>query len=373
MNKEPREGTVLDFDQLADKYKPETHILLMPQVSKHLLTLTPMYSLDVATYKVDPTNKKHIHPIKGDDTMLGLSKLVIDAIALAADVSIVPTRVDQGFDRMHAIFSATAMMETPSGGRRGVTRSAEWEGEALMQKMRLEAHAHVNKKVQYDDEVETPAGYKKAKELTDEQFAATVEFTFQSRWINEQIYGKRKAESAACSRAIRALLGIQTAYPKIDLQQKEFAIVRFVFTPPVDGNPELLNAVVMATMAARGMLYPGTEIPRGGAAAITGGMPTMQIPYEGTVAPLEFKPAPADVTPAEPTPDFSTAEPEPEPDPILKKIAAMREGLKLVKDQGTLTSLRSQLNKMEEATDRKGISDMYEWMKSNGYIEGGTE
>lgn len=229
----------LTFDGIAEQFPPDKYILLMPQVSRTLLHIVPMWSLDVATVKVDPNDKKQAYPIQGDD--YGLTKTSIDRIATAADLSVMARRIDDRTNRLRAEFEAVAMMETPSGGARGQARSVEWDGELARQKVHNQAVANVQK---YG-----------GNNLTESQFNSRVDIKFQKDWLTEREFGARKAESKAGNRAVRALLGLNTSYYKGELRDKLFAIVRFVFTPDLS-DPDIKMLVIGETLKARSMLYP---------------------------------------------------------------------------------------------------------------------
>lgn len=214
------QSQTLDFDAMAAKYPKEKFILLMPNTSRNLLHAVQFWSLDVSVVEIDPDNTKHAYPVGGGQ--FGLGKAIYDKIATAADLSVVPARTDDRTDRMRAEFSATAMMNTPSGGLRGRTKSCEWDG--------VFEESRVNR------EASSESGYAKA-------------------WSDEQKFGKRKAETKACNRAISAILGMDSSYPLKELKDKSFAVMRFVFSPDLS-DPVVKEVVLKHMLDARSMLYP---------------------------------------------------------------------------------------------------------------------
>lgn len=238
-----RRGSVLTFESIAEQYPPNKFILVKPQVQRHLLTTVPMWSLDVATVKVDTSNDKEAYKIAGGQ--YGLGKVIIDTIADAADVSVAVRRIDDRRDRMRAEFEAHAIMTTPSGGVRGSGRTCEWDGELAEAKVRLQAKRYIRMAID--------KGWRGFDNLSPQQEAAAIEDRFEEQWIKEREFGKRVVESKAANRAIRALLGLQTSYQKADLDNKPFAIVRFVFTPDLDDRDVKMLVVSRGLDAQRGL------------------------------------------------------------------------------------------------------------------------
>jgi len=266
-------GQTLTFEGIAEQYKPENYILLMPQISRNLLHTVPMWSLDVATVKIDPNDKKQAYQIVGSD--YGLSKTSIDRLSTAADLSIMARRIDDRSNRMRAEFEAVAMMDTPSGGARGQARSCEWDGELAKEKVHAQAVASVQKNA--------------TGNITEEQFNLRVQTKFQKDWLAEQEFGKRKTESKAGNRAVRALLGLNTSYSKTELMGKEFAVVRFVFTPDCSDR-EVKMLVISQTLQSRSMLYPAAPA-----------LPPAAAPAGLLESGPSADTSPVDVTPQEPT------------------------------------------------------------------------
>ncbi len=237
------QGSVLTFDAIKQKYPLDKYIMVRPQVSRHLLTAVPMWSLDVATIKFDPHNKNHVFTPKGSSD-LALKKYALDQLAAAADASVMAKRIDDRSNRMYAEFEATAVMTTPSGGQCGQARTCEWDGEIAKQEVYQQAVAYIRKQIK--DWTNKPA---------EEKFNSMVKERSEGQWIREQKHGKRKAESGAGNRAIRSLLGLQAGYSRDEIRDKEFAVVRFLFTPDM-GDRDIKLLVVSASLQARRMLYP---------------------------------------------------------------------------------------------------------------------
>lgn len=238
------QGSILTFDSIAAQYPPDRYILLMPQVARHLLTTVPMWSLDVATVRVDPTNDKHCYEVGYNSGEYALTKVALDSLTAAADISVAAKRIDDRSDPMFAEYEAHAFMNTPSGGVRGQGRTMEWDGRLESDKTRAAAERFVNMGIS-----------KRWKGFTQDRYAELVESRYAEQWLREREFGKRKAESKAANRAVRALLGIAPKYSFDELSAKEFAVVRFVFTPDLDDR-EVKMMVVSAGLAAQRRLYP---------------------------------------------------------------------------------------------------------------------
>ena len=247
------QGSVLTFDSIKEKYPPSKYILLMPHISRHLLTVKPMWSLDVATIKFDPNNKNHCYWPTGAKGF-SLTKYAIQQLAAAADASVMVKRVDDHMNPMYALYEGYTALQTPSGGTRGQSRTCAWEGDALSLQVRREATAFIESEVKHSK-----------NSPTKKQIEDAINNRYEEQWIREQIYGKRGIETGAGNRAVRVLLGIQDTYSKTDLTDKEFAVIRFVFTPDLEDR-EVKLLVVSAALRAQRMLYPTPEEPM----AITG-------------------------------------------------------------------------------------------------------
>lgn len=236
-------GAVLTFDSIAKQYPPERYILLMPQQTRHLLTSVPMWSLDVATVKVDPDNERQAYEIGWQSGEYGLTKQSLDALATAADLTVMAKRIDDRTDAMFAEYEAYAIMNTPSGGIRGQGRTCEWDGLVERDKVMAQAERYV----------EMGIG-KKWKGFTTARKQELIDKRFAEQWLRAREFGKRMIESKAANRAIRAILGISPKYTRDELANKEFAVVRFVFTPDMaDKDVKLL--VVSSALQARQMLF----------------------------------------------------------------------------------------------------------------------
>ena len=260
--KRPQAGhSILTFEAIAEQYPPTKFILLLPQVSRHLLTTVPMWSLDVATVKVDPGSKAEAYEIGYQSGDFGLTKSSLDALATAADLTVIAKRIDNRADRLLAEYEAHALMTTPSGGMRGQGRTCEWDGRTQQEKCQEDARSWFDDqtgKPQEDWRLQkVPGGQKKdVRLMAPAEREAVIDRRYRRNWIRAQEFGKRMTESKAANRAIRSLLGILPKYGFEELSQKEFAIVRFVFTPDLDDR-EVKLMVVGAGLEAQRSLYPG--------------------------------------------------------------------------------------------------------------------
>lgn len=279
----------LDFTRVLQEYPPDKFILLMPQVSRHIAHLTPMWSIDVAVVKIDPdctglvfpvsfTWDKRTQPWTKRPERLALQKAALDQLCAAADVQVATQRTDDRTNRLRAEFAALAVMQTPSGAVRGQVRSIEWDGELEMDKIRASATEYVDARI-----ADHNADANKYRDYTEANRTRLIESRFNAEWLREREFGKRKAESKAAARAVRTLLGLQPSYGYQELKDKPFAIVRFVFTPDVS-NPEILKAVVNAGIAAQRQLF-GSSV-----ASAVGGL---LLPGASAAEAMQAAPAPA--------------------------------------------------------------------------------
>lgn len=357
--KAERRGQILTYDAIAEQYPPDRFILLMPQVSRHLLTTIPMWSLDVATVKVDPNDNAQAYAIQGDD--YGLTKVTLDLLAQAADLTVACKRIDNRADRMFAEYEAWAIMNTPSGGVRGQSRTCEWDGITAQLKVRAAAAKYVDMAVN--------KGWSGFKGLNAAQVEQKVEARYNEQWAREQEFGKRMVESKAGNRAVRALLGIRAKYYAGDLAAKAFAVVRFVFTPDLDDR-EIRLMVVGAGLQAQRMLYPGAammpQLGGGIESASTLPLPERTEPMliteaaDGTPLADEFSPTVESARDDDEWPDAEALLPA-----IYFAFGTMAE-----KDEAGYAKLNKRLTKYLNAKDASGVMKLHAFMVNSGQIEG---
>jgi hypothetical protein len=344
MGKQTRSGSVLTFDSIAGAYPPERFILLLPQVSRNLLTVVPMWSLDVATVKVDPNNNKHAYEIGYNSGDFGLTKVSLDALATAADVSVMAKRVDDRRDRDYAEFEAHAIMTTPSGGTRGQGRTAEWQGWVEQEKCRQQAERWADKGIR-----DRWKGFSAAnRELKVEQ-------RYSEQWVRSQEFGKRMIESKACNRAIRALLGISPKYSFDELDQKEFAVVRFIFAPDLD-DPQVKLLVVSEGLRAQRMLY-AQPVPE--QVTQPTALPPVEEPAKLMVPPDEV----ADVQEVEAAIEEEEEAPVDWPDAVML-IGNIMQKIELVENKSTQGKLRKRLQKAIGNTDGAQVNSIMDYLLS---------
>ena len=243
----------LSLDAIRELYPPEKYILLLPAVTKHILTDNPMWALDVAEVEIDVTNPDHVYiqTEKWDGqqsvaTEVSLTKIALDLLASAADVTVLPERTDDGSNPMFCRHVARCVMRTPGGDVRARSSSCDWEGEVAQDRVRLAAENYVLFRVSKQ--------WKGYTGLTDEQVQEKIDQRFREQWIREREYGKRKNESYACNRAIAAVLAVQRTYPVDMLRGKKFAVAKFVLSPDLS-DPDIKRMYIERGMQAQGQLY----------------------------------------------------------------------------------------------------------------------
>jgi hypothetical protein len=266
------EEMILSFDNVKDRYPAEKFILLLPAVSKHIVASRPMYSLDVSTVKIDPHDKGMVYVMheKWDSTRnqmivtdMGLTKVALDLLCAAADVNVITERTDQTTNPLYASYRAVAFMKTAGGSNRSRTSSVEWDGELMKERIMAQAFGYVRRAVTSGWSGKAPIGVPWIN-LTEDQIVQVAKMRYESSWLDEREFGKRKCESKAARNAIRSLLAMKSTYPPQELEAKEFAIAKLVLTPDME-DPMIRQAVIQAGIQAQNHLY-GSSI-----AEISGG------------------------------------------------------------------------------------------------------
>lgn len=249
----------LSLDNIRQFYPEDKYILLLPPVSKHTADDNPLWALDVATVKIDPNNKRHVYLQNGE---MALTKIAFDLLASAADLTVKSSR-SKGDEPGDVIHTATATMATAGGGKpRARDGSSEWEFKVQRDRVWNEAEAFIYK------------GNVGGK--NDEQINEMIQRRFNDEWQREREKGKCKNESKAFNRAISAILACQRAYPKAELEAKEFAIAKWVLSPNMS-DPEARSAYISAGVGAASQLYPGQP------AQIAAGAQVEALPYSPEV------------------------------------------------------------------------------------------
>ncbi len=225
----------LSMDNLRELYPEDKYILVLPAVSKHVQTEQSLWSIDVATVKIDPNNKRHCYPQSGE---MALSAVAIGMIANAGDCDLITDRTDDKSNPDYARYVGVAQMKISDGDRRSVTRSAEWEASVQSDRVMMECENY----------------FKDVKRTDPAEKEQMIQARYRKEWLDERRYGKRKIETAAASRAAAVLMGIQRTYQKKELATKEFAVVRFVLTPDTS-NPEIVKLLISRGTDATRQLY----------------------------------------------------------------------------------------------------------------------
>lgn len=345
-----RRAQILTFDAIAEQYPSERFILLMPQVSRHLLTTVPMWSLDVATVKVDPHDEAQAYKIQGDS--FGLTKVTLDLLAQAADLTVACKRIDNRADRMFAEYEAWAIMNTPSGGVRGQSRTCEWDGVTAQVKVRAAAVKFV--------EMAMSKGWSGYKGIGTGQRTQKIEERYNEQWAREQEFGKRMVESKAGNRAVRALLGIKPKYSFDELDRKAFAVVRFVFTPDLEDR-EIRLMVVGAGLQAQRLLYPSAPLLNAASAEI---VPT-------TLPPVEVTESVAAITTGDMSPTVEDAHDDDDWSEVEEFLPSIYFGMGRLasSDPAAYEKLNKRLTKYTANRDAAGMKKLREYMIGASLIE----
>jgi len=342
-----RGGSVLTFESIASQYPLDRFILLMPQVSRNLLTTVPMWSLDVATVKVDPNNEKMAYEIGYQSGDFGLTKVSLDLLATAADLSVAAKRIDDHHDKGFAEYEAHAIMSTPSGGVRGQGRTCEWNADIELEKVEAAAVRYVQKGIREKwNGFNADTGDAKYKQRVADQ------------WLRAREFGKRMTESKAGNRAVRALLGISPKYSFAELEEKEFAVVRFVFTPDLDDR-EVKMLVVSHGLQAQRMLYGQ---PAGPISSTTALPPAPETSLQLTGDQVAEAQAEEVHEPADDLPPELQDEPMDEWPDAVAIIGNIMAKIETVANKSTQTKLRNRLTKAIGNTDAAQVNAIMDYL-----------
>lgn len=242
----------LTMEGVLAAYPKDKFIHIVPAVSKHQLGVS-MYGLDVATVKIDPHDEKMVYVLKstgwGDDekiTEMGLTAAALNKIAGAADVNVVPETMVDDPDRGLLIVRSHAIMRTPGGSVRSRTAQVRWERDIMKERLWARAVAYYKKAVS--------AGWGSVKGKTPEQLNELVKEKFDREWLDEREFGPRKAESKAARNAIKLLLGVPDAWHPRELDEKEFAVVKYVFAPDMS-DPAVRDRLLEAGLRSQQALF----------------------------------------------------------------------------------------------------------------------
>jgi len=274
----------LSLENIRDLYPDDKYILLLPSVTKHIMTDNPIWALDVAEVEIDVTNPYHVYvqTEKWDGqrsvaTEVSLTKLSLDLLAGAADVTVLPKRTDDGCNPMYCRHEAQCVMRTPGGDVRARSASSDWEGEVAKDRVRLASENYVLFRVSKQ--------WKGYSGLTDEQVQEKINQRFREQWIREREYGKRKNESDACNRAISAVLAVQRTYPVEMLRGKKFIVAKFVLSPDLS-DPYIKKLYIEQGIRAQGQLYAGRMADQLGGSLLLAPGPSVSSaapePYHGS-------------------------------------------------------------------------------------------
>jgi len=281
---------ILDFSAVADRYKPEDYILLMPQVTRTIDQDFPMWSLDVAVVNIDPDNDNMVYPVKtkrkqdksgewyDHPESVALQKPALDLLCAAGDIATMAEPAKENTDA-RIVYKAVAAMNNPSGGLRPAVRTRIWK-------------ASVERQDCMDQAISTIDFYikKKWKGCTAANRDEKIDAEFRKRWIKEQRDAEAKTESKAIARAVRALVGLQSNFKPEELRKKQFAIIKFSFTPDTS-DPDIKRMVVMAGLQAQRQVFGPAAID--GLAALLLDAPQ---PTAGALAAGESGPQAAEAT-----------------------------------------------------------------------------
>lgn len=338
---------MLTFDAIAEQYPDEKFILLMPQVSRHLLTSVPMWSLDVATVKVDPNNEKEAYEVGWKTGEFALTKVSLDALATAADLTVLAKRVDDKRDKDYAEYEGHAIMTTPSGGVRRQGRTCDWIAEVELEKVTAQANRWVDMGIE-----NRWNGFSAA---TREQ---KLNSRIAERWLSAREFGKRGVESKAANRAVRALLGISPKYSFDELNDKKFAVVRFVFTPDLDDR-EVKLMVISAGLQAQRMMYGAPAQIEQPTTLPPVNIEPLMLPPEQAAAVQELA---ADVEEAEEVEaEEVTSGDWAEAVELISDVMVRIEG---VENKSTQTKLRKRLSKAIGNTDAGQVNAILDYLLS---------
>ena len=235
--------SVLTMEAVRAKYPEDKYILIMPLVTKADDNDVSMWALEISEVKIDPNDDALCHEIQGDSEHVGLTRVAIQRLADAAGVNVLPRDVSDPAKRDLAVFVAVAGMTDSSGTIRCVSASAEWDGEVARDEIRAAAMSYVEKGI-----ANTWQGF------SEPARARLTEQRFLEQWAKERKYGKRKAETAACSRAIRARLSLPGKYLGKDLKNKTFIVAKWIFAPDLK-DPATRQQVVNFGLQAQRMLF----------------------------------------------------------------------------------------------------------------------
>ena len=329
----------LTMDTIKQIYPPERYIHVVPSVSKHLLGPS-MYGIDVATCKIDPNEPKMVYPIKtqgfGDDarvTEVGLSATAVNRLAGMADISVVIDNVADTGDLL--VIRATAIMQTPGGSVRGRSVQVRWDRALLMDKLSMAAEDYVENAI--------ARKWNNFRDLSPEQKAAAINKKYRKDLIAECEFGPRKTESKAARNAVKHLLGIADTYHPQELIDKEFAVVKFVFSPDLT-DPMVKRMVVESGLRAQRALFGVSVANASGSQYLPAevmetpaalGIPAHVPEQVDDVEELVADDSPPDQTPPPPVDTDPMSEPE-----LVQRV--VRRRIEEAKGRGVSTKLLDQ-------------------------------
>ena len=287
----------LTWDALRQAYPEDKYIFLLPQVDMHVQHSIPLWRLDVAVVRIDPSDDSQVYAVEGtakNPKKLALQRPALDRLLAAAN----------GVSRAHVVYEipgellryeGVAAMKGPDGSIRPVSRTRDWIADVEREAIAAQVEKWFADNEMYRDRTWW-------HKLSPEQKEAKKAEELATRWRRERNFGPAKVESKAIGRAVRALLGIRGGYAPHELAQKAFAVPRWVFEPPAD-NPEVLKMLVANALNGQHLLYGSMQpaaLPAPAAEQqlqLTGGEVQADDHDEGDVVPANdsgFSPPPTD-------------------------------------------------------------------------------
>jgi len=217
-------------------------------VPRELGAIPPYHTPQMAVVQINPDERAgEVYPLPGGGKY-GLSKVALDRIAQAGDITWVPElsgRVDDGSDPRRVVYRKVGKVKNLSGQWRTIMGEKE---------ISLDV---------YEAELRTslPKRWERMKEKPRKSFEEWFKVTLAEDSLQMKKHMHARAESGAANRAIRSAYGIRSGYSQEELKNP-FVIPKLVFTPDYS-DPEVKRFMLAESTGTLRELYGSQAIPTG--------------------------------------------------------------------------------------------------------------
>lgn len=261
--------------------------LLMPTTSIHGLSEFMKPVVD-SVFLSAKTDEGDVYPEKSAaDTKFRITAQGLRKLAVAAGIIWHPTachRTDDRHDRDYVSFQSVGGIKKTDGSVIFLKGEYDMDFEVVEDELK---ELHYNKSKNWHK--------------TDAEKQAYIDSSVRRDMLFKRKHKIKLCETGAATRVIRALLGLKSAYTKVELS-KPFVMIRIVFQPDLS-DPETKRQVTAAAISAMTGIYGPATPPR--------------LPEPIDIPPEDYHTIPPD-DPEPETPEPATEE----PDPQTKKTTA---------------------------------------------------